>query len=367
MVRKPNPWLAVGLSILVPGLGHFYAGLRWRAGAWLLSWLGAWYGCLSWIFSEKWIDPVVGAGWYVGLLLIGLGSWIDAYRVTRGPSRRRFSRPYAPGSALALSLLFPGLGHLFLSLRHSVRGGRWGLLLAAAALLVLLGGALEAPPLPAWPDWLAGWPPMISALAAGVISGVAAIHSYRLGFGAGGGAPHAPRLPRFPTVVWSLAAAAWLSGQAPWEAWFRARVRSFYIPSSSMEPTLCVGDRILAKRQGIFRRGEIVVFQLSGQPAGEYMVKRVAGRPGEKVSIRAGRLLIDGKFTPEPFLSAQSGRDFGPVAVPEGSYFLLGDARSISRDSRYFGPVPAGRIYGRAYKRYWPIARATAFRRPDYR
>lgn len=367
MVRKPNPWLAVGLSILIPGLGHFYAGSARKAAGWFLGWLGAWYGCLSWIFSEEWTNPVAGASAYVVLLSIGLGSWIDAYRVARGPARRRFSRPLAPGTALAFSILFPGLGHLFLAIRHSVRGGWWGFPAGAAALLVLFGGALEAPPLPAWPEWLAGWPPLAGALAAGGISVAAMIHSYRLGFGAGGKVPHAPRLPRFPAAVWGLAATAWLLGQAPWQAWFQARIRSFYIPSSSMEPTLRVGDRILAKRQQAFVRGEIVVFRLPAQPSGEYMVKRVIGCPGERVAIRSGRLYIDGNYLPETFLNEKSGQEFGPVEVPEGRYFLLGDARSASRDSRYFGPVSAGRIYGRAYKRYWPIARAAAFSRPDFR
>ncbi len=369
MGRKSNPWLAFGLAILVPGLGHLYARARVKAWAWFLAWLAGWYGCLTWIFSEDRINPVAGAGWYLGLLLVGLGSWFDAYRTARGLKPLRYSRPLAPSAALAFSLLFPGLGHVFLLVRRSVRAGWWGLPLAGGGLLVLLGGALENPPLSAWPPWLVGWPPLAGMLSGALVSAVAAIHAYRLGFRAGGRSIHAPKPPRLRAGIWALAAAAWLIGQAPWQAWLQTRVRSFYIPSSSMEPTLLIGDRILAKRRTDFARGDIVVFQLRGRPAGEYLVKRIAGRPGENVSIRSGRLYVDGRPLAERFLGPDARRvdNFGPMVVPEGCYFLLGDARAASRDSRYFGPVAAGQIYGRVYKRYWPIARAAAFRRPDYR
>lgn len=361
---KSNPWLAFGLSILVPGLGQLYAG-RWRrAAGWFLSWIGAGYGCISWIISETRVNPAEGVAWYLILLLVGIGSWSDAYRVSRSSRVHRFSRPLAPGAALALSLLFPGLGHLFLLLRKSVRAGWWGLPLAAAALLVYFGSALESPPLPGWPRWLAGWPPLLGVFVGAIVSALAVAHAYAAGFQAGGGAGHASRLPRFSAAIWGLAVGAWLLDQAPWQEWLQSRIRSFYIPSSSMEPTLRIGDRILAKRRQVFSRGEIVVFQLASQPPGEYMVKRVAGCPGEIVALRDGRLLVGGRRVAEPFLRGDFKRagDFGPSVVPEGSYFLLGDARAMSRDSRYFGAVPAERIYGLAYKRYWPVGRAAPLR-----
>jgi signal peptidase I len=86
-------------------------------------------------------------------------------------------------------------------------------------------------------------------------------------------------------------------------------------------------------------------------------IKRVVGLPGETVELRAGRLFIDGKEAKEPYVPAGflDGSSYGPVLVPQESYFVMGDHRDSSNDSRVFGPVPARSIYGKAVFAYWPV------------
>jgi signal peptidase I len=151
---------------------------------------------------------------------------------------------------------------------------------------------------------------------------------------------------------------------------------AYLIPSSSMEPTLhCArppigceagsSDRVIALKLGGFGRGDIVAFRLSGVAAercgtqGGVFVKRVIGLPGEKLLERNGVVFVDGRRLPEPYLAAER-RDREPAhvwRVPAGEYFLLGDNRSQSCDSRFYGPVPKHDVIGRVVFRYWPLSR----------
>ncbi len=146
-----------------------------------------------------------------------------------------------------------------------------------------------------------------------------------------------------------------------------------------MEPTLhcakpntgCQGrfsDRVIANRL-IYHfqdpaRGDIVVFDTptavqNACPAGGVFIKRIVGLPGEVVSMRNGQVLIDGVELREPYLpAAYRGAESGSWGrVPAGSYFVLGDNRTMSCDSRRWGTVPRGKIIGRAEIRYWPVDR----------
>lgn len=142
-------------------------------------------------------------------------------------------------------------------------------------------------------------------------------------------------------------------------------VAAFFIPSESMEPELQIGDRLLVSklsyRIGDPSPGDVVVFRTPDQlrdPQTAELVKRVVAVGGQSVGAVDGRLVIDGTPVNEDYLStAVYTSDFGPVLVPAGYVFVMGDNRFSSQDSRFFGPIPESEIIGRAFARFWPPTR----------
>lgn len=136
----------------------------------------------------------------------------------------------------------------------------------------------------------------------------------------------------------------------------------FYIPSGSMEPTLKENDRIIVSKLNYHfqepRRGDIVVFKYPMDPKRSF-VKRLIAVGGETVAIRNSRLYINGQPVPEEYLppGLRINSDYGPVEVPKGSYFMLGDNRNNSDDSRVWGFLPENLIIGKALIIYWPPGR----------
>jgi len=139
-------------------------------------------------------------------------------------------------------------------------------------------------------------------------------------------------------------------------------LQAFYIPSESMVHTLEVGDRVLVNKLSYdlhdVNRGDIIVFEKPPGEGGqiEDLIKRVVGLPGETIEGRDGQVFIDGEPLDEPYLDeGVVTSDFGPVQIPEGQVFMMGDNRPNSRDSRFFGPIDQETIVGRAFLRVWPI------------
>jgi signal peptidase I len=85
------------------------------------------------------------------------------------------------------------------------------------------------------------------------------------------------------------------------------------------------------------------------------LITRVIGLPGEMIEIRNNRVYINGQRLDEPYLADVIQRAYGPVQIPPAHVFVMGDNRSASNDSRYFGPVSLERIIGRAWVSYWPL------------
>jgi signal peptidase I len=153
-------------------------------------------------------------------------------------------------------------------------------------------------------------------------------------------------------------------------------VQTFFIPSGSMEPTLGIGDRILVNKlsydlHGV-DRGNIVVFsrppaENCGGPEVNDLVKRVIGLPGNVISLSGGYVYIDGKRLDESWLpkSEQGVTTAGPPGttyslarpfkVPANNYFVMGDNRTDSCDSRYWGPISKSLIVGKVELRVWPL------------
>ncbi|MGD2051022.1 MAG: signal peptidase I [Acidimicrobiia bacterium] len=154
----------------------------------------------------------------------------------------------------------------------------------------------------------------------------------------------------------------------------------FWIPSGSMHDTLFEGDRVivnkLAYRFGDVSRGDVIVFEPADRepesvvgkvvrnlaesigvrtPKSD-LIKRVIGLPGETITIRDNQVLIDGEVIEEPYLIPGTvSEDFGPETIPPDHYFVMGDNRSSSRDSRFgLGTIERGRIIGKAVAIVWP-------------
>jgi signal peptidase I len=166
--------------------------------------------------------------------------------------------------------------------------------------------------------------------------------------------------------------------------------QAFYIPSASMEPQLREGDRVVVSRTAYKlhepHRGDIIVFPSPAVPAehenlaeklfrdvleavalrdpgDRELIKRVIGLPGDIIEGRNNHVVIDGHVLLEPYLRTDVvTTDFGPITVPDGSVFVMGDNRTNSHDSRFpdIGPIRIDTIVGRAIARVWPPHR-TAF------
>jgi signal peptidase I len=166
-------------------------------------------------------------------------------------------------------------------------------------------------------------------------------------------------------------------------------IKPYRIPSGSMEPTLAVGQRVLVDRLGndFFPPvvGDIVVFHppvgASTQTCGvnnypstamcprptphqwtsENYIKRVVAGPGDTIALRAGHVILNGKLQKESFasftgctLDTPDCNYSRPITIPAGYYFMMGDNRDMSDDSRFWGPVPRSWIVGEAFATYWP-------------
>src|SRR5947209_4343523 len=136
----------------------------------------------------------------------------------------------------------------------------------------------------------------------------------------------------------------------------RAALRLYVIPSSSMAPTLVPGDHIVVTPYRFGKkpsRGDVIVFR-SPRAADELMIKRVIGTPGDLVETRAGRVIVSGHALPEPYLAAQATSGaISPQIIPADMYFVLGDNRADSLDSRSWGVLPKDAVLGKARMILW--------------
>ena len=166
----------------------------------------------------------------------------------------------------------------------------------------------------------------------------------------------------------------------------RAVVQNFQVEGRSMEPTFDSGWYLLVNKaiyweinldtvhkfvpfvepgddptRYIFRgpqRGDVIVFHPpgeNGEPSERDFIKRVIGLPGETVEVRDCTVFVDGKPLEEPYINQPTSGTYGPETVPAGMYFVMGDNRNNSSDSRAFGPVPTDNIIGLAWLTYWPF------------
>jgi signal peptidase I len=175
-----------------------------------------------------------------------------------------------------------------------------------------------------------------------------------------------PQSPHSPAGVWSAL------------SWFRDLIFSVLIAvvlivfiyqpvkveGTSMMPTLTDQERIFINKftyrfLGNIERGDTVVFWFPGDPSKSY-IKRVIGLPGDRVRVETGQVYVNGEalvenYVPQENRDESTWRDGSDQVVPPGRYFVLGDHRNQSSDSRMWGYVPRDNIYGKAVFVYWPL------------
>ena len=162
-------------------------------------------------------------------------------------------------------------------------------------------------------------------------------------------------------------------------------VRNFKVEGSSMFPSLNSGQFLLVNKLVYFkldtsrlsrvipfwdedtpsnhfaihppRRGEVIVFRFPGDTSKDF-VKRVIGLPGEEVEIVSGTTYIDGVALDEPYLTTKYGSNTAPLLLDDAEYFVMGDNRRSSNDSRNWGAVPEANILGKVWVVYWPVRQA---------
>jgi signal peptidase I len=160
-------------------------------------------------------------------------------------------------------------------------------------------------------------------------------------------------------------------------------IQNFKVEGSSMQPTLEGGQYLLVNKLVYLRmdqdrlsrmmpfwsvtsgeqsfavhpprRGEVIVFHFPRDPSRDF-VKRVIGVPGDTVEIRNGMVMVNGQVLDEPYLTSLDNSSMSRVTIGEGEYFVLGDNRRGSNDSRNWGTVPEVNILGKVWIIYWPLS-----------
>ena len=150
-------------------------------------------------------------------------------------------------------------------------------------------------------------------------------------------------------------------------------VQPFFVRGASMHPTFESGDYLVINEIGYRiaepRRGDVIVFR-PPQGNGQFYIKRIVGLPGEAVSVRDGSVfvgqdLLSMELLDEPYISGSTPGN-RTAQINDNEYFVLGDNRNASSDSRNWGPLPRENIIGKAWIRAWPIEGFNIVKRPSY-
>jgi len=333
-----EPWLAVNLSMIWPGIGQIYSGNALRGWIFIISQILL--SCLGgWLILSSTGDIRIGLILLLATVLVNIGSLFDAHRCAKKANTVSFEElrksSKDPWFAVFLSRIIPGIGHLYI--KKIWQGILFFILFIISAIFPLV-------PVIFW---------AFIAYHAYVASPV-----------------RRERSKSFILIISSLLVISSL-----WSVLQAFLIRSFvaearYIPSGSMLPTLQINDRLIidkwSYRSQSPQRGDIVLFSpteaLKQQNFKDAFISRLIGIPGDKVEVKGGKVYVNNQPLEENYIEDAPNYQFGPVTVPANSYFVLGDNRNNSYDSHYWGFVPRENIMGKATKRFWPPDRSGAIK-----
>ncbi|WP_041268519.1 signal peptidase I [Geitlerinema sp. PCC 7407] len=341
-MSQSNPWIAVNLSVCLPGLGHIYAAQYPKAGAWFLGTLGCALLALRCVFAAEG-NTAVGLFFAGAAVVVYASCLLDAYYCLSEGAPPAFPRSRDRWFAVFLSQVLPGLGHLYLQ--------RLGLGAVLMVAMIVASNIASQSAL-----WIAV-PPTIAAIAC--------CSAYQVNT--------SPR-SRSKTLITAIVILLLVVrlGVASLPLALNAQLERFVVPSGSMQPTLQVGDRMFVRKSAAYRPqlGDLIVFRSpraarSSAPQSSrnnqsetFFVKRVIGTPGQTIEVQGGQVYLNGQAIDEPYLTEAPRYRLAPVTLGPDQYFVLGDNRNNSYDSHVWGPMNQSVIVGQAYKIYWPLDRS---------
>lgn len=349
-----EPWLAVNLSKILPGLGQIYSGKKVQ-GYFLIFIYIALYITALWLILSSEGNIIIGFGLLVSLFCVWVWNIFDAYNAAKNRNTPEFEelrrQSKDPWLAMFLSQLFFGIGHFYI--------GKWLFGIFAVILIIVSSGISR----------------FLPAIIYAVISYLAYVFS----------PVHRQRSKNWALIIAILIAISGLLavGTAFFLKTYLAEAR--WIPSGAMEPTLhgtpnqWEADKVIVNKLNYRfqnpQRGDIIVFApteaLQKEGYKDAFIKRIVGLPGEKVELKNGQVYINNQALPEnKYLSSNqrtvidvctSGFEqpylAKPVTIPPTSYLALGDNRNSSYDGRCWGVVPRELIIGKVSKRFFPFNR----------
>ena len=339
-----EPWLAVNLSRLLPGIGQVYVGQTLKGYIILASYfLFMGIGISQFLSSSG--NPIVGLS-LLSLTIIILPIWnlFDAYYSARLKNSLAFESTRQKDKdvwlAIFLSSFIPGLGHLYL--RYWLPG-----MIFLTSFLLTVG--------------LSASDNQSIVILGGILQVILILFSFYHVYNYSNQERSRQHINQFIISFISIYI---------FTVFFAGLMRQFvietrYIPAESMLPTLKVNDRLVINKL-IYRfyspqRGDVVVFNptkaLEDQNYQDAFIKRVIGLPGDRVEVRGGQVIINGTVLRENYIQERPQYQLDPVVVPPDQYMVLGDNRNNSYDSHYWGFVPKDKIIGRAVIRFWPFDR----------
>ena len=354
--KSKEPWLAVNISSIFPGVGQIYSG-RIARGFFILFILIALFCYASWLILTPTGNIIISAGLLLIFFIVLIWNLFDAHKCAKKENTEDFEKLRKknkdPWLAVYLSQIFPGLGHMYL------KKWLWGIIFIFC--FFIFSSIREIAPL---------------FLVSGIIfKAFTCFHAYI-------SSPIRRERSKNLIIIMTIAIfASWLSANyLPKKFAILIKedvVQAYKMPSGSMLETLQIGDCILVKKFAYYlqepQRRDIVVFEYPKDPNRDF-IKRIIGLPGETIEIKDKKVFINGKPLNEPYAEfkdpenifnknhpayyidpyAHNRDNFGPKVIPINNYFMMGDNRDFSQDSRYWGFLDRQRIKGKAYKIYWP-------------